>query len=348
MKYLLYGANGYTASLIIEMTSEFGLTPILAGRTASKLEPIAKASGFESRVFGLDDIDLVDRNLEDVDVVLHCAGPFIYTAKPMMEACIRTKTHYLDITGEIDVFEMGHEFDQQAKDAGILIMPGVGFDVVPTDSVAGYLKEKMPDASHLMLAFAQAGGSTSHGTAKTMVENLGKGGMIRKNGVLTKVPSAYKSQKIDFGVFQRHAVTIPWGDVSTSYHHTGIPNIEAYISMPPNVIKMMKFQRNLEWLMRMGFVKNYLKRKIDKRPAGPDEQSRKTASMYVYGKVTNDAGDRLEYRIKTPEGYTLTAWMGLNITKKVLEGKSSPGFHTPAGLFGHKLVFEMPGVETVG
>ena len=139
---------------------------------------------------------------------------------------------YLDITGEIPVFEMAAQLNERARTAGIMIMPGVGFDVVPTDCMALFLKNQLPDAVQLQLAFASAGGSISHGTASTMILGLGEGGLIRENGIIVKCPLGHKSMYVNFDGDEKFVMTIPWGDVSTGYYTTGIPNIETYTVVP--------------------------------------------------------------------------------------------------------------------
>ena len=195
---LIYGANGYTAELIIGLALQDGAKPILAGRSAQKLALLAQQHGLRCRVFGLDDPGLVVKNLAGVAVVLNCAGPFSRTAKAMAEGCIAAGVHYLDITGEIDVFEALALMGAKAAKAGVMLMPGTGFDVVPSDCLAAHLKRRMQDAIALTLAF-QAIGQPSHGTATTMVENLHRGGMVRRGGKLLAVPSAAASREIDFG-----------------------------------------------------------------------------------------------------------------------------------------------------
>src|SRR5919202_492909 len=139
--FLLYGATGYTAQLIREQASEFGLTPILAGRSETKLRPIADKFGLSYRIADLNEPSALDAALADVPVVLHCAGPFSKTAAAMQQACLRTSTHYLDITGEVAVFEQGMALHQQAQQQNVMLMSGVGFDVVPPDCIARYLKD---------------------------------------------------------------------------------------------------------------------------------------------------------------------------------------------------------------
>ena len=183
---LIYGANGYTGELITRFAAERGLKPILAGRNEAKIAELAEKYGFEYRAFSLEDTAKLDATLQEVDMVLHCAGPFSITSLPMVKACLRNKKHYTDITGEISVFETCASFDKKAVEAGVMVMPGVGFDVVPSDCLARHLKDRLPSATHLSLAFYGMG-RLSHGTAATMTMNVGKGGAIRKDGKITGV-----------------------------------------------------------------------------------------------------------------------------------------------------------------
>ncbi len=342
---MLYGATGYTAGLIVRFAQQYDLQPIIAGRDETKLKKIASETGLSYRVFDLDDVDKIVENIKEVKLVLHCAGPFLFTAKPMMQACLKAGVHYLDITGEIGVFEMGARNDEKAKAANILMMPGVGFDVVPTDCMASYLKGKLPDATHLELAFASLGGGVSHGTALTMVEGLGQGGAVRENGKIIKKPLGHKAKTIPFAVKPMFCMTIPWGDVSTAFHSTGIPNIEVYTGTNPKGYKWIRMQKYFNWLLKMEFVKNTFRKKIKSKPAGPNDTSREKAQMQVWGKVTNAAGQSIEGTWVGPEGYTFTAHAALCIAKKVLSGNYKIGFHTPSRLYGADLAMEIEGTK---
>jgi saccharopine dehydrogenase (NAD+, L-lysine-forming) len=134
--YLIYGANGYTGRLIARHAVECGQRPILAGRNAPAVEKIAGALGLDARAFDLGDPAAVDRGLAGLRAVLHCAGPFAHTSRPMVDGCLRNGVTYLDITGEVTVFEACAARDAEARLAGIMLMPGVGFDVVPSDCLA--------------------------------------------------------------------------------------------------------------------------------------------------------------------------------------------------------------------
>lgn len=339
--FLIYGANGYTGELITRYAVERGMRPVLAGRSAIKVEELAKKDHLEYRVFSLDEKSRMDESLNDIDVVLHCAGPFSLTAKPMVEACLRNKTHYTDITGEIAVFEMMAKLDARAREAGVMVMSGVGFDVVPTDCLAVHLKDRLETAIYLTLAFYGLGG-LSHGTQATMTMNVGQGGAIRKDGTITRVPAAWKSRDIEFGETTKRAVSIPWGDVATAYYSTGIPNIEVYTVVPPSNLRLMKLSRYFGWLMAAKPVNDYL---LEQIPAGgPTDEARAKGKSLIWGEAEDANGNRVESRLTAPEGYTLTALAALNIVQKILDGNFTPGYQTPAGAYGADLILEIEGV----
>lgn len=342
---LLYGANGYTGRLITRMATEYGIQPVLAGRNRQSIEILAKNHGLPFRVLNLEDDASIHQALMDMDVVLHAAGPFSRTARQMMDACLQTGTHYLDITGEIAVFELAKSMDAQAKKAGIMIMSGVGFDVVPTDCIALYLKNKLPDATHLKLAFGSIGGGVSQGTAITMAEGAGESGAARVNGEIVPVLVGKKGMWVDFGVKRLFTMTIPWGDVSTAFTTTGIPNIETYTAVPPKTFRLLKFQRFFNWFLRLPFVKSSAIRKIKSRPAGPDDNRRAKSRSLVWGEATNAQGKKVSARLNGPEGYTLTAISSLIIAQNVMQGSFKVGYQTPAGCYGEDLILEIPSVQ---
>jgi short subunit dehydrogenase-like uncharacterized protein len=344
MQCLIYGANGYTARLLLPLAATYGLWPILAGRSAAHIEPLAAQFGLEYRIFDLRHPDQVAVGIAGVRAVLHCAGPFAHTAQAMMHACIAAGTHYLDITGEITVFEAAHALDQAAQAAGVTLLPGAGFDVVPSDCLARHLADLLPDATHLKLAFTAVGGGLSKGTALTMADTAGEGGLIRRDGRIERVPLGHRAGVIDFGGgVQQFCMAIPWGDVSTAYRTTGIPNIEVHTSSSPKAHAALRWQWAYNWLLRTEWMRNRLRNKIKNRPPGPSESRRQKGQMRLWGQVTNARGEQREARLVTPEGYTLTAHTALLLLKKILDGEGKPGFWTPAGLFGKDVVRQIHG-----
>ena len=341
--FLLYGANGYTGGLIAKYAAQYGLQPILAGRREDVIKQMADRLKLSYKIFDLSNNAQLMTALQEVKVVVHAAGPFADTARQMIDACLQTGTHYLDINGDISVFERIKSLDAVAKEKNIMLLPGVGFDVVPTDCMALHLKNKLPDATHLKLAFASIGGAVSHGTAMTIVNKLGEGGAARENGRIVKKPLGEKGMWVDFGSAKLFVMSIPWGDVSTAHFTTGIPNIETYTAIKPAAYKLLKLQKLFNWLLRKEAVKNIIRKKIKQRPAGPDDERRSNAKSLVWGEARNASGKTVTDYFTCADGYTLTALSSLIIAKKVLEGNFKPGYQTPAACYGEELIMEIPG-----
>lgn len=339
--FLIYGANGYTGELITRFAVERGLRPILAGRSEAKVAELAAKHQLEHRVFSLDETSKLDAMLHEVDAVLHCAGPFAITSKAMVEACLRTRTHYTDITGEIEVFEACAQMDARASEAGVMLMPGVGFDVVPSDCLARHLKDRLPTATHLTLAFRSVG-RLSHGTKSTMLMNIGRGGAVRVGGKITPVPAGWKTLKIDLGEGEETTVTIPWGDIATAYHSTGIPNIEVYTAVPPSQVRLLKLSRHIGWLLAKKFVQKFLQKNV--ASGGPSDKERARGRTLMWGEATDAEGNRVVSRQQCPEAYTLTALAALNIIEKILDCNFTAGYQTPAKAYGPNLILEINGV----
>jgi short subunit dehydrogenase-like uncharacterized protein len=342
MSWLLYGANGYTGELIAREAKRRGLIPILSGRSVTKIAPLAAELGLEHRVFALDDAQATARGLDGVRLVLHCAGPFSATAAPMMAACLAAKADYLDITGEIDVFEHARTLDAAARAAGIVICPGVGFDVIPTDCIAATLKAALPDATHLALGFDSRSGF-SKGTAKTMAQGAGDGGKVRINGVITTVALAFKARQIDFGVGEKTAMTIPWGDVSTAYATTRIPNIEVYVAATPAIVARTRRANLFKGVLGWPVVQRLIKARIEASVVGPTTAQRDAKPTYVWGEAINARGEKRTARVTTANGYSLTMTGALAVVEHLIRHEMQAGSTTPSALMGPDLVSRLPG-----
>ena len=338
--WMLYGANGYTGRLIAELARDAGEAPVLAGRRASEIEEMGARLGMETRVFELANLE---RHLDGVSTLLLAAGPFSVTSGPAVRACLLNRVNYLDITGEVTVFQELHGLRDKAVEAGIVIMPGVGFDVVPSDCVAATLAQAMPDATHLELAFS--GGEFSKGTTKTMLTHIGDGGAIREGGVIKRVPVASKERRIAFRDKDRHCASIPWGDVATAYYSTGIPNIVVYTAGSPKRSKQMRMIQKLGPVLTWGPVQKALFKLVDKKVAGPGAEARASHKTQLWGEVRNAKGETISAQATTPEGYSLTATTALESTRRICELK--PGYYTPSMAFGAGFLEGFEGCELV-
>lgn len=340
---LIYGSYGYTGELVTERAIEEGLTPTLAGRNTEKVERQASEHGLDHRVFGLEHPEIVAETVAGFDAVLHCAGPFSATAGPMVAACLDGGTDYLDITGEIDVLEAIAERDREAERADVTLLPAVGFDVVPTDCLAAHLHNRVPSATHLRLAIDGLG-TYSPGTLKSIVEGLSRPGAVREEGAIRTVPPAWRTRRIDLGTGEKFAVTVPWGDVSTAYYATGIPNAEVYATVPERAVSVMRRTRVFTPLLATNPVQWALKRLVDVTVSGPSADERAGSSTRIWGEVESDAGIRVA-RLRTPDPYDVTAMTAVESARRVLDGDVGPGFQTPASAFGPDFVLDFEGVE---
>jgi short subunit dehydrogenase-like uncharacterized protein len=302
------------------------------------VRPLAERLGLPWRAFGVERPDL-----RGVELVLLCAGPFSATSRPMVDACLRARAHYLDITGEFEVFEAVLERDAEARERGVVLLPGVGFDVVPSDCLAALLKERLPSATRLELAFAGLG-RVSPGTLKTTVESLPRGGVVRRGGKLVPVPAAHEVREIPFADKTRSAMSVPWGDVATAFRSTGIPDITVFMAASPALIRAMRLGSLAAPLLGLSAVQGFLKSRIGRAVRGPDAAERAAGASQLWGRASD--GERaVEMTLSAPEGYTLTAHAALECVKRVLAGTPRPGAWTPSLAFGPGFAASLPGVR---
>ncbi|MCU0499805.1 MAG: saccharopine dehydrogenase NADP-binding domain-containing protein [Anaerolineae bacterium] len=353
MTWLLYGATGYTGRLIIEEAIARGHRPILAGRSVTKLKPLSERYGLDYRAFDLDSTNRVAAHLKDsgAQLVLHAAGPFIFTAPPMLSACLAAGLHYLDITGEIPVFENTFAAHNQAVQAGIVCMSGVGFDIVPSDCLIKYVSDQLPDATDLAIAIdalspAEAELGVSAGTAKTMLHMLPKGNLIRRGGQLIRADLGAHTDLFPFPHGERLAMAIPWGDLSTGYRTSGgIPNITTYLTFSPAQISAIKrVSYVLRQALKIDPVRHWIERQIDQNVPGPSAQRRQTGRSYVYARAINATGKIVQATLTTPEGYEFTKIAAVRCVERVLDSDLS-GALTPALAFGADFVLELGASE---
>jgi short subunit dehydrogenase-like uncharacterized protein len=341
---MIYGANGFTGRLVADLSVARGHRPVLAGRSPA-VAAVAASLGLPSRVFSLDDAARAREAVAGCRVVAHCAGPFTATSGPMIDACLAAGVHYVDITGEIDVFEAGRCRDAEARMRGIVICPGVGFDVIPTDCVAATLAGMLPEATHLALGF-DTGSGMSSGTARTAVAALPDGGRVRRDGRLETIPLGSLTRTIDFGRGPRHAVAIPWGDVATAFATTGIPTIEVYVPLPRVAALALRAWHPVRGVFSFRPVQ-WLLQRLAGGVAGPDARARAATPAWVWGEAREPSGRTAVARLRTANVYDVTAEGVLMAVEHLLGWNGPGGFFTPARLMGPRCVERLPGCSAI-
>lgn len=338
--WMLYGAYGFTGKLIAQEAKLRGHSPVLAGRSEEKLKPVAENLDLDYIVLDLNKVNVLTETLKTFDLVFHAAGPYKYTSAPMVQACLKASTNYVDITGEIPVFEQNFLFNKQAKDKGIAIISGVGFDVVPTDCLAKYVSEKISQPTSLDLGIV-AMSNPSPGTLKTMFEHYDIGQLVRRNGKL--IPLKEQGiRKIQFSDTERTVRPVTWGDLSTAYRSTRIPNITTYFPLPKKFPDLLK---SLGVSVKDMSTDTEAKRKvynwIEENVHGPDKIKQKTLKTYIWASAHNEKGQQTQAWLETMESYRFTAVAGVKCVEKVFEIEPK-GAITPAMAFGADLVLELP------
>ncbi len=332
-KCMIYGAYGYAGQLVAQEAVLRGLNPVLAGRNREKLTSLAGCLGLSSRCFDLENKDNIALNLQGISVLLNCAGPFSSTCVPLVKTCIMSGIDYLDLSVEIEVFEYMASLEQKAWEAGIVLCPGVGFGVIPTDCLAAVLKEELPGAQNLALAFSSKS-KISPGTAKTIIESLKYKGRIRKNGAISTVAIASKVRKINFGNEFTNTVSIPWGDVSTAFYTTGIPDIVVYCPVPKGAVIPLKFLRIFRFVLTLEMVQRFLKKQVQKRIKGPSHEELRARFARLWGEVSDGQGNIIQGRFTSCHPYLFTARGSVGVVEKLLNVDIAPGFYTPSKLMG--------------
>jgi short subunit dehydrogenase-like uncharacterized protein len=348
---MIYGATGYTGQLVAEEAVRRGHQPILAGRSAAKLKPLAERLNLDYIAVNLDDADALAKAVSGMELVYHAAGPFIHTSELMLRACLAVGAHYLDITGEIPVFQTAFSYDSAARDKGIAILPGIGFDVIPTDCLLKYVTDKLSGAAYLDIALdtlntGEGSANISAGTTKSMLELIPRmGNQVRRDGQLTSIPFGAGARKFQFPAGERWAMPIPWGDLETGYRTSGVPNITTYLTFPRSTIRLARLSAwALRLLLKIKPIRGFISAQVDRRLMGPSESAREKGRSYVYAAARTASGETAEAWLETLEGYQFTAVAAIHVVERVLDG-SYRGAFTPAAAFGADFVLDIEGTQ---
>lgn len=309
-KLLIYGATGYSGTLLAERAAACGLAFSVAGRSGEKVTALSRRLGVPGITIGIDEADRLRATLEEFDCVLNVAGPFSRTARAMMEACLATRTHYLDVTGELPVFSLAESLDKDALTAGVMLMPGVGWDVVPSDCLALHVTSRVPRLRLLRIALAHVYAVPSQGSARTGAELADLGIVVRENDALRRLDGTGEARSFDFGSVQASCQPVTMGDLVTARRSTGARDIEMFMSvqLPPEG--------------------------LDPQAAGPTEEQRRIGRAFVAVEAVSDDGRTERAAIETESGYAYTALAGIEVARRVLSGDAKAGFQSPASAYG--------------
>lgn len=343
LRWMIYGASGYTGTLVAQEAVAHGHRPLLAGRDESKLRLLARQLGLRYVAFGLDDVNAIARHIGEMDVVYHAAGPFTHTSAPMIRACLATHTHYVDISGEVDVLEATFGYDDVARKVGVALISGAGFDVIPSDCLAATVAARVP-AIHQLTMGIEALSSISAGTGKSLLEMLPHGLRWREGGQLRVAPRRAWVRTLPMTSGRKLGLLIPWGDIATAYRTTGAPNIAVYMALHPTLVRLLSVTGSMGWLFKLQTVKRLAGWLMSRLATPPNAQQRSIGASYLYARASNLAGDVAEAWLETAEGYQFTALCAVPSVERVASGGLS-GALTPSQAFGKDFVLGIEGTR---
>ncbi|MBB4686330.1 saccharopine dehydrogenase family protein [Amycolatopsis jiangsuensis] len=314
-RLLVYGATGYTGRLVAQHAVETGLDVVVAGRDPGRVAELAGELGVEARAF--DTTDAVEA-IKDIEVLLNVAGPFRDTARPLMDACLDAGVHYLDTTAEFATFTLAESLDERATRAGIMLMSGTGWDVVPSDCLALHTTRRVAEPHKLTIALRVTGGFSRGSLASAAgIEDLGT--LVRRDGELTRLEAAVP-RTFDFGNGPEECLPAPMGDLITAPKSTGLGDVEVYLGTDS------------------GFTDT---------SDGPTADERAAGHYFALAEVTGRDGQIARSLVTTPTGYTFTQLSSVEIARRVLRGQVTPGYQSPASAYGPELATTIAGTTIV-
>lgn len=343
--WMIYGATGFTGTLIAEEAVRHGLSPVLAGRNAEKLRNLAERLGLRWVSFSLDDECALREAAESVDLMLHAAGRFADTSTRMMDACLAAKSHYLDISNEISVLQAARSRHHLAEQNGVSIIPGVGFGTIASSCLARYVCEKICDPLSLEIVISPYVSHKSIGATMSTLETIALGGYVRKNGILVNIPFGSGVKRIHTDNSDYYVLPIPSGDLEAAYLVTGIANISVFMttSINPTLARLaLPFaQKLLSRSSLRELIFGWLDRWQTSSLMKPVDTNRRS---WAWARAVDRHGNAAEAMLETGEGYAFTASTSIQAVKWVLK-KHTTGANSLATAFGADFVLGIEGTQ---
>ena len=341
---LIYGATGYTGRLIVQHALAGGLRPIIAGRDEHAVSSMAAEYGLDWRAARVDEPEPVRSMAASANVLLNAAAPFATTSGPLIDACLATGTHYLDITGEADAIEATARLDDAAVRRGVMLMPGVGFDVVASDCLAVHVARRLPGVTALKLGFDKSQ-PASRGSLKTTVEMSGQGVLVRREGQLVRVPPGSLARSFDYGHGPQVSLAVSLGDLSSAFFSTGVPNIETYLRATLPVWTAIAIDQYWGWLLSSPPWQALLTAQIDYLIPDPPPHTRSVGWATIVAEAEDSCGRCARSRMHTGDAYWFSALSAVAIAERTLAGELKSGFQTPSRVFGPDFALSFEGVR---
>jgi short subunit dehydrogenase-like uncharacterized protein len=321
-----------------------GFTGNLIHKTIAQSLALRMSTSHISRALPLDaQLDGLRRSIEPGDVVLNCLGPFRQTYSDVLALCMDSHAHYLDICAEWRVLEALHTADRSAREAEIMMLPAIGFDVLASDCLAAHVAKRLPNANRLQIGISGLE-LVSRGSARTIADLIGEPVRSRRDGVIV-AGSRLREASFDFGNGPTKALGVSWGDISTAYYTTGIRNIEVYFEATPASTYLAFANRTFGWLMGNPAIERTARQLSSGLRPGPTAAERAARRVTTVARASDARGRTAESRLITNEAYTFTAQAACAVMQRIAGGCFEPGFQTPGKLLGPDFVLQIEGSE---
>jgi len=347
-RWVLYGAYGFTGRLILDYAIALGLRPVVAGRSPEKLAETARAHGLEHVAASVDDADALTRMLGGARLVLNAAGPFGATAVPLMHACLKTGTRYVDIGGDVSVLEKQLELAEAFERARIAAVLAVGFDVVPTDYAAKWVAfddGKLVDGAEEIRLGLSLPLSMSRGSARAFVDEVHQGTLITRDGALRRVRPLAHTSMFDYGSGPSVSLANTWGDLLTAPLTTGIQNVSVYFEATSAVRQAARLSELIAGPARWAWARALLKWLVRFQTEGPDEQLRTSQHTTVVAHLLSRGEVIRTIRLRTGDPYEFTGASAAKAVQRLLAAHDVVGLRTPASVLGDDFLAGLPGVS---
>ncbi|HEY2380949.1 MAG TPA: saccharopine dehydrogenase NADP-binding domain-containing protein [Terriglobia bacterium] len=338
----IYGATGYSGQLIVRRALARGLRPLIAGRDRQAVEFMASSNDLEWKIARVDEPASLRAMTASAPVLLNAAGPFSTTASALIDACLSTGTHYLDITGEPEVIEQAAAHDDTAARRGVMLMPAVGFEVVASDCLAAHVARRLPGATALKLGFHKSQPS-SRGSLKTCIGMNGQGVLVRRRGILARVAAGSLVHQFDYGQGPQMSLAVSLADVSSAYFSTGIPDVETYLCATLPIWSAITANQYWGWLISTPAIQGLIKAQLDWLAPDPSPPERNQGWGALVVEAFDGCGGSARSRLQTGDVYWFTALSAVAIAERCLAGELKPGFHTPSRIYGPDFALSFDG-----
>lgn len=350
-RIMIYGVDSFMGALASRAAMRRGISHVAAGRNIAGVAQHAAAVAKEAdnalaepRTFTLGDKARIAAQLDDVGVVVNCSPLEGGGLLSLIDACLATGTHYIDMTSERTQIAAIAAHDEMAKRANVMVMAGAGFDYAAIDAVAERLAQILRGARAVTIAVKR--GAPTLPEARRLVAALTAEGETLKNGQFVPARAGERSIEVDFGEGPEKAWLAPWRGEATGMRHRGTySTMESYEVLPERAARVFAKGRIAMRFFRRGWGVKRLERKLSKGRLSPTSAELKNGRAAVWGEARTPEGIRFCARLETPEAHLWSAEAAVLLARRAVQAAAKPGFQLPFAIAGAALIDEIPGTQ---